>query len=227
MTPAAQIVYWWLAFGATHMVFSSVRFRPVLVARLGERGFLGIYSVVAFATFIPLCNVYFSHLHDGPLLHNLAAIAGVREISLAISWVFFAAGIGGAIQPSALSMIPGGSSDARGMGRITRHPMFMCFGVWAAAHVLVNGYASDLAFFGGFALFSVIGCAHQDARKRITEGERLESYFASTSLFPFVAILSGRNRLVLGELPWVGLGVGAALATAIYLYHSSLFGSGA
>jgi uncharacterized membrane protein len=225
MTPATQIVFWWLAFTATHISFSSLRYRPILVQRLGERGFLGVYSILAFATFIPLCNVYFSHVHDGPLLHSLATIPGVREVALVMSWVFFAAGIGGLIQPSALSMVPGGGSEARGMGRITRHPMFMSFGVWAAAHTLVNAYLTDVLFFGGFALFTVVGCAHQDARKRVTEGKRLEAYFASTSLFPFAAILAGRNRLVLGELPWAGIGAGVALATVIYLYHSSLFGS--
>ena len=83
----------------------------------------------------------------------------------------------------------------------------------------------DVIFFGGFALFSLVGCAHQDARKRATRGAELAAYFAETSLLPFGAILAGRNRLVLAELPWLGLAVGATIATTLYLLHPYMFGT--
>lgn len=218
------MILWWLAFAATHMVFSSVRLRPRLVGWMGQRGFLGFYSLVSFVTFVPLCVVYFAHRHEGPLLVPLAAVPGMRELAMVLAWAFFAAGIGGASQPSVLSIGAGAETRARGLGRVTRHPMFMSLGVWALAHLLVNGFLTDVLFFGGFALFCVVGCAHQDARKRATEGDRLEAYFAETSLFPFAAIAAGRNRLVLEELPWGGLAVGAVLATVLYIFHPALFG---
>jgi uncharacterized membrane protein len=71
--------------------------------------------------------------------------------------------------------------------------------------------------------FSLAGAAHQDARKRATEEGRLGQFFAETSFWPFGAILAGRNRLNLRELPWIALGIGAAAAVGIYALHPWAF----
>jgi uncharacterized membrane protein len=195
------------------------------VSKLGVGPFLGVYSLVSFATFVPLVRAYLDHRHAGDVVLPLASVPGMHELAILLAWASFTSAIGGLFQPSALSMTGGGVVKAQGLGRITRHPLFMSLNVWALAHLLVNGFASDVAFFGGFVLYGIVGCAHQDARKRATEAARLSTYFAETSLFPFGAIARGRNRLVLAELPWLGLAVGAALSTAIYLLHPWLFGA--
>lgn len=51
MSEAFMLVVWWALFGGSHIVMSSARWRPQLVTRLGERGFLGVYSLVALITF--------------------------------------------------------------------------------------------------------------------------------------------------------------------------------
>lgn len=224
MGPELILVLWWLAFAGTHMGMSSISARAKLVAALGEGAFLGVYSLVSFATFVPLVWCYLANRHEGPLVLAIAHLPGVHALAMAIAWASFALAVGGVFQPSALSIGAGATTRAHGVGRITRHPLFMSLGVWAAAHLLVNGFLTDVIFFGGFALFSVVGCAHQDARKRATRGPELAAYFAETSLLPFGAILAGRNRLVLAELPWLGLAVGATIATALYLLHPYLFG---
>jgi uncharacterized membrane protein len=224
MGPEIALGLWWLAFAGTHMGMSAVSTRGKLVAALGEGAFLGAYSLVSFATFVPLVWCYLANRHEGPLVLAIAHLPGVHALAMAIAWASFALATGGVFQPSALSLGAGGTTRAHGVGRITRHPLFMSLGVWAAAHLLVNGFLTDVIFFGGFALFSVVGCAHQDARKRATRGAELEAYFAETSLLPFAAILAGRNRLVLAELPWLGLAFGAAIATALYLLHPYMFG---
>ena len=224
MGPELMLVLWWTAFAATHMGMSAIPVRAKLVAALGEQGFLGLYSVVSFATFVPLVWCYLGNRHQGPLVLAIGHLPGVHTLAMAIAWLSFSCAIGGVFQPSALSFGAGGVTRARGVGRITRHPLFMSLGVWAAAHLLVNGFLTDVLFFGGFALFSVIGCAHQDARKRATRGAELDEYFAETSLLPFGAIVSGRNRLVWSELPWLGLVVGAATATTLYVAHPHMFG---
>ena len=207
------------------MGMSAVSMRGKLVAALGERGFLGVYSLVSLATFVPLVRCYLTSRHHGPLVVGLAHLPGVHALAMTIAWLSFASAIGGVFQPSALSLGAVSVARAHGVGRITRHPLFMSLGVWAAAHLLVNGFLTDVLFFGGFALFCVIGCAHQDKRKRATRGAALDAYFAETSLLPFGAILAGRNRLVWSELPWLGLAIGAALATTLYLLHPRMFGA--
>jgi uncharacterized membrane protein len=78
-------------------------------------------------------------------------------------------------------------------------------------------------FFGGMLAFSLAGAAHQDARKRATEDERLGQFFAESSFWPFAAITAGRNRVIWRELPWFALVIGAAAAVGIYALHPWAF----
>ncbi len=68
MTETAVLVALWGGFAATHMLMSSVRWRPVLVSRVGEQGFQGVYSLIALGFFVPLVWFYWTHKHMGPLL---------------------------------------------------------------------------------------------------------------------------------------------------------------
>ena len=72
----------------------------------------------------------------------------------------------------------------KGVLRITRHPLFAGLALWGLAHVLVNGFLSDVVFFGGFPLFSLLGGAHQDARKQIEQMPRLSAYSRNLLMHP-------------------------------------------
>src|SRR4030095_5017587 len=106
-----------------------------------------------------------------------------------------------------------------GLPRLARDRRFVGIALWGIAHTLVNGYLADVVFFGGFAVFSLVGGLHQDSRKRAEEGARLRAFFDETSVVPFGAIVGGRNRLVLREIPVVGVAVGVVLAAALYTFH--------
>lgn len=211
----------WVAFAATHILLSHTPIRSGLIAKLGGKGFMGFYSLVAFAVFIPLVSIYIENRHQGPLLWSLADIAAVKHSAMLLSLIGIAVTVSGYFQMPPTGFVPVKDKSSRGLTRITRHPMFMFLGLWGLAHCLMNGFASEVAFFGGFAVFAVVGCAHQDSRKRVKP--EFAQYYAETSLLPFMAILSGRNKLVLSELPWLGLGVGAAVAVGIYLAHPAMF----
>ncbi|HYC57092.1 MAG TPA: NnrU family protein [Candidatus Binatia bacterium] len=223
MPPWAWILVWGAAFGATHMILASARLRPMLVARLGEGAYLGLYSVVAFATFVPMVSVYMRNIHDGPLLWSLRGSSAIHWFSMLFSGAMFTMVIAALAQPSPASIGPKKHLRAYGLTRITRHPLFMSLGLWGLGHLLVNGFAADVAFFGGVFLIGLLGCMHQDARKRVTERGTLDEFFAETSLLPFVAIMTGRTSLVLSELPWVALGIGVVVSTVVYQLHGWLF----
>ena len=223
MSTAVVLVFWTMAFAATHMGLSSVRVRPRLVARMGEGAYLGLYSVISFATFVPLVAAWMKDIHGGGLLWNVRDVPGVSEAGLVVSFVSFTLAIAALFQPGPVAVGPRTRTRAYGVTRITRHPLFMNIGVWAFAHVVLNGFVNDVLFFGGVALVGLFGCMHQDARKKITEKGTLDEYFAETSLLPFVAIATGRGKLVVSELPWLGMTVGAAISLAVYWYHAEMF----
>lgn len=217
------IVLLWLLFAATHMGMSSRRLRPVFVDRFGRGGFMGVYSLVALIVFVPLVWVWLDALHSGPALWVLVDHTVVRWVAMVLAAVGVIGAVSAYFQISPVAFVPGIPATALGLTRITRHPLFMFAALWAFAHCLLFGFATDLAFFGGFVVFGIVGCAHQDARKLAEEPERFGPFMQETSLLPFVAILSGRNKLVLGELPLLGMAVGLVMAIGLYLLHPVMF----
>lgn len=223
MSATVWIAFWLALFAGTHWVLSSLAVRRRLVSRTGDKVFFGLYSLIAFATFIPLVLVYLNNRHAGGLLWNLVAVPGVRHLAMLLAVVGIALIVGGVLQPSpALAGITT-AATSRGLTRITRHPLFTGIALWAFSHLLLNGYLTDVVFFGGLLVFSLAGAAHQDARKRVTERERLGPFLAETSFWPFGAILAGRNRIVWREIHWLGLAIGAIAAVGIYALHPMLF----
>ena len=223
MSAAFWIAFWLGMFAGTHMVLSSLPLRGTLIARLGEQTFVRLYSLVALATFIPLVWVYLGNRHAGGVMWNLAAAPGVRLLAVALSVLGIATIAGGVLHPSPALVGIKQAWGARGLTRITRHPLFMGIALWALSHLLLNGFLTDVLFFGGLLAFSLAGAAHQDARKRATEEERLGQFFAESSFWPFAAIIAGRNRLIWRELPWIALAIGAAVALGIYALHPWAF----
>lgn len=224
MTVPVELALLWLAFGGSHLVLSSARLRPVLVGRLGQGPFLALYSVIALGLFVRLVALYWGHRHAGATLWTTLGPAAVAR---ALNYVLMAAAlvlvtvavIPGSAPPSA--MTARGPVTARGVLRITRHPLFSGLGLFGLAHLLVNGSTGDLAFFGGFPLFAWIGARHQDAR--LTRDKAgYAALVAETSVVPFLAVLTGRQRLVAAELPWRAMAVGLALTVALRHWHDSL-----
>jgi len=220
MSPALAVLALWVLFGGTHMLLSSTRVRPHLVARLGERPFQGLYSLIALVTFVVLVRYYGAHRHEGALLWALALAPPWRELLYlgnALALVLAAAGV---MTPSPATVL-GGPAEPRGVQRLTRHALFMGMALWALMHLAANGFASDVAFFGGFAAFSVIGAWHQDRRKLAGGEPTFAAFHAATPFWP----LTGRETLRgLRELSPVAVIIGLGAALGVRLAHPWLFG---
>jgi uncharacterized membrane protein len=80
--------------------------------------------------------------------------------------------------------------------------------VWTL-HLIPNASTADVAFFGGFLLFSLAGAKHQDARKLHAAEQSFRAFHAATSFLPF-----GRGVRGLADVSLlvIALGVAAALA---------------
>jgi uncharacterized membrane protein len=225
MGAAFVILFWWLLFAGTHLVLSSSAVRPHLIARLGERPFLGVYSLVAFATFIPLASSYARHKHAGPLLwRTFGPYLIARDLNLAFMVFAFVLLVLGLVARPPSSLMPsGGVPEAYGVTRITRHPTFAAIFLFGIAHCLVNGYLSDLVFFGGFPVFAWVGAAHQDARK-VVDVPGYTEFKNTTSFVPFGAMFDGHQRLDLRELRWPIVLLAIVIFYIVRAHHPQLFG---
>ena len=208
MSPTLSIVLLWLAFTATHLGLASVRVEPKLRARLGDGAFLGLYSVVALVLFVPLVSIYFGNRHAGPWLWSIQPGPVLRALLYLGMTLGMILAVGSLLRPSPASIVPGSSAEVRGVYRITRHPLVLGLAIVWALHLVPNASTADVAFFGGFLLFSLAGAWHQDARKLHAGDAQLREFIAATSFLPF-----GRGFGGLAELSWlvIALGVVAAL----------------
>ena len=102
--------------------------RGRLVAALGERGFLGVYSLVAFATFIPLVGSYFSTStrdRSCGIWARSRVVRGLMYLGMALVLSLVVAAL---LRPSPAAIAPG-KAEVAGAYRITRHPLFMAVGL--------------------------------------------------------------------------------------------------
>ncbi len=221
MRPDLAILLLWLGFAGSHVALSSLRLRPRLVTAIGEQWFVGLYSLVALAFFVPLVWIYYENLHAGPWLWTFgrgALQTWIVQLGMGVSLVLMVAG-NVTPSPASIAAVAAGApmpAEPRGAFRITRHPLIMGAGLFGLLHLLPNASTADVAFFGGFLAFALIGCWHQDRRKLATN-PGFRAFYEKTPFLPF----TGRDALrgVL-ELSPTALGIGIGLTFAIRWAHT-------
>ena len=219
MAVAIWIALLWVVFLGTHLGLASVRVEPKLRERLGDRPFLGLYSLVAFASFVPLCWIYFGNRHAGEWLWFVPIDPAMRAFLYVTMGFALLLIVAGGTAPSPASVAPG-KAEVRGAFRITRQPLVIGTALLMALHLVANASAADLAFFGGFVVFAVAGALHQDARKLAYGTPGFAEFHAETSLIPFAKPGALRGFREIGPLTW-SLTVAAFLA--IRWIHGSLW----
>lgn len=192
MTPLTTLILATASFVGTHFLLSHP-LRPALAGKLGELNFLGLYSVVAMATFawmvlsawamepgIPLWLAprwFFEWL--APLLMLFASVLLVGSL------------FGNPALPN-----PGGKVQAvrpaTGVFAITRHPMNWAFIIWALTHIALSGTPENLTVATGILILTFFGSVLQDRKKQRLLGDAWRGWEARTSFIPFAAIASGR-----------------------------------
>ncbi len=173
-----------LSFVGSHELLSHPLRRP-LVDRLGEKGFMGLYSLVAFATF---GWVVFEFLRAPDDLLWVApgwAWAAGSALMFVASILF----VGSMTAPNpALTMASGVLAthpEPQGALRVTRHPMLWSFAIWAIVHAGVSGRTPAVILAAGIGFLALFGAAMQDRKKRAALGERWAAWQAKTSFVPF------------------------------------------
>jgi uncharacterized membrane protein len=209
------------AFLLTHFV-SSTPLRARLVAAFGEWPYRGLYSLVAFATLGWMIWAYAGAPRE-PLW------PGVREVPVLVmpfAFVLIACGYWRNPTMVGAEALLKSEDPARGIIRITRHPIMWGIMLWAAAHIVARGELRAAVFFGGFLLLAALGTLLMDARKRSDPrtGSDWRRFAAVTSNLPFAAIAQGRNRIVWREIGWLRPAIGVAIFIAALLLHPWLSG---
>ena len=225
MDPVALIALWAALFLITHVAVSSSAIRPRLVAAVGESPYRGIYSLISFATFVPLVIVFFRNKHAGPLLWNLRDAEPVRWLVWLMMLAAFILFVAALVNPSPSGWVaPPNAGTARGVLKLTRHPSFVALSIFGLAHMLMNGFAGDVLFFATFPAVGILGGLHQDQRKLSELGDKYSRFVTETSFFPGAALMSRRQRWTQADTPWLAILIGVAAAALMVAVHPMFFG---
>jgi len=206
------------AFLATHFV-SSTPLRPKLARALGEWPYRAAYSLVALATLAWMVWAYAAAPREALLWTPLRQLP---VLVMPFAFVLIACGYWRNPTMVGADRLLKSDDPARGIIRITRHPIMWGIMLWAVAHIAANGEPASLVFFGGFLALAALGTLAMDARKR--SNPDWPRFAAVTSHVPFVAIAQGRNRFVWREIGWLRPAIGLGLYLAAFRLHPWIAG---
>jgi uncharacterized membrane protein len=113
---------------------------------------------------------------------------------------------------------------ARGILRITRHPVMWAIALFALSHMVANGDLASVVFFGTFVALALIGTLLLDQKYAARRGADWQHFAEVTSNVPFGAIAAGRQRIAFEEIGWPRVGAAFALYIALLALHPWLFG---
>lgn len=208
------------AFLLTHLL-SGTPLRGKLIGAIGEWPYRGLYSAIAFITLGAMIWA-FRQAPAEPLWN------GLRLLPLFVMpFVFILVACGYYRNPTAVGAekLLRSEDPARGVIRITRHPIMYALMLWALVHVLARGDLASLVFFGGFFLVALLGTLSMDRRKARDLGADWQRFAAATSHLPFAAIAAGRNRLRWSEIGWMRPLGGLVAFALFFALHPWLFGA--
>jgi uncharacterized membrane protein len=138
-----------LGVHSVRIVAEPLRTRQL--ARLGENGWKGLYSLASIAGFALIVWGYGLARQQPVVLWP--ALAGMRHVAALltlVSFVFITA-----------AYVPGNGIKAR-----LKHPMVLGVKVWAFAHLIANNTLADLLLFGSFLVWAVFSFRAAKARDR-------------------------------------------------------------
>lgn len=227
--PLVHLVLAASAFVLLHVGVAGTPLRRVLLQRLG-RGYLGLFSLLSLLSLAAMIVTY-----------RAAAVPGVHiDLWITPRWALWLPLLG---MPFALFLLVASMTTksptavgaeallaapepARGVLRLTRHPMLASFSLWALLHLAANGDAASVVVFAAVLVVSVNGMFSIDRKRAAADTAGWARFAQATSRFPFAAIASGRNRLDLAEIgaarPFAALALwGGLLAAHEHLYGAS------
>ncbi|MCX4151602.1 NnrU family protein [Paraburkholderia madseniana] len=183
-----------VAFVGSHFVLSHP-LRGRLVSAIGETGFLGVYSLVAFVTLGWLIAAYLKAPLTAPLWPVGDGLWALATVVMLIASILL---MGSLIRNPAL---PTGGRPAScpeaalGVYAVTRHPMLWSFVLWGLCHVAVFPVAKNIIVAAAIGVLALVGAALQDRKKEQLQPDLWPEWESKTSYLPFAAIAAGRARL--------------------------------
>lgn len=224
-----------LYFLLIHILISGTRVRDAIADRIGQGPYMGLFSLASIIGLIWMGWAYALVRHEAANTFYWSVTPATRGLQIALQLIAFFFIVAGQMTPSPTgvrAIVPNGPGASilkqqdlvSGMLRISRHPFLWGAAIWAAGHLIVNGDTASFILFGSLLILALLGPLMIDGKRLRKMGEPYRAFMAQTSNVPFAAILSGRQKLKLGEIGWRRLLISVAVWAALLFAHPFLFG---
>ena len=204
MSALASLIAANVAFVGGHFVMSHP-LRAPMVRALGDKGFLGVYSLVSIATLAWVGHAFV----QAPAAPIWGTAGDVQWAIASLLTIFALALLFGSLKGNpALPDTPVAKVEAAratGAFAITRHPMMWGIAIWALSHLIVWPSPRTLVTASAMGVLALLGASLQDRKKRALLGQAWTSWEAQTAYWPR-----------LGKLGALGIGTWIA-ALAVWL----------
>lgn len=142
-------------FLGAHLLPTAPSARQALVARLGEKPYKLVFSVVSLIGFVLLVmgkgQAEYIHVYAPPAWGPMATAA---------------------LMLPALILLPAAHMPGN-VKRFTRHPMNWAVVLWASGHLLANGDRASVILFASFGLYAVYDMYSANRRGASLQTEKL------------------------------------------------------
>jgi uncharacterized membrane protein len=173
-------------FVGSHFLMSHPA-RAWLVSRMGEKGFLGFYSIVSLALFGWMIWSFLQAPSGITYWAPTDAIWIVASVLTLLASTLFIGSFKG--NPA----LPDPDGDAvrslaakvpTGVFRVTRHPMMWGFILWGISHIIVAPRTDVFIFVGSIVFLALFGSIGQDRKKEASLGDAWTKWERQTSFVP-------------------------------------------
>jgi uncharacterized membrane protein len=206
-----------LAFVGTHLLLSHP-LRAGLLGRLGQRGFLVLYSLISLISFVWMVIAYRAAPATAPLWPVGEPLWALVTLVMLLACVLLVGSFAGNPALPAAGAAPTVPAIAPGVFAITRHPMMWAFALWAICHLLIFPVAKNVVITLAIFVLALGGAALQDRKKTRLEPTTWPAWRSRTSYWPLAALYSGRARWQdFGWRAWAGGTLLWLLATWLHI----------
>lgn len=215
------------AFIAIHLFVSGTKLRDTITAKIGEGPYMGLFSLASIAILVWM-GMSYGEAMRGDNIVWWGATTDLKHIQLLLMLIATLLAVPGIMTRNPTSVQSGEAlknpNIVQGMVRISRHPFLWGAAIWAGGHMMVNGDAASLVFFGTLFVLPLLGTQAIDAKRARKHGAEWTAFKAQTSNVPLAAIFAGKQKLKLGEIGILRIGVALLVYTALLYGHPMLFG---
>lgn len=202
----ANLIAACVAFVGSHFLLSHP-WRDPLVTRLGGKPFLGVYSLVALATFVWIIFAARALPETAPLWLAGEWMWAAASIVMLFASILLAGSFFG--NPAMPEVKIDAAKQPRGVFAITRHPMMWGFALWGFVHIAVWPTPGVIVVAATMIILALGGSAGQDAKKARLMGAGWQAWVSRTGFVPFTGpaplrtMFPGLLPLVLGAAIWL------------------------